>query len=717
MPNKKRRDTPAPRASAVGSQQRFEHAFTLHRGGRHAEAFALYETVLAADPRHAPALHFSGLLLYQGGKAGDAIVRIERSLAIDDKPADVWSNAALVYQAAGRIDDAMRALEQALRREPTLVEAWLNLSSLRLDRGDAAGAEAAARRALTCGETPQAWFNLALALSAQGRASDALAALDRVDASGAIAEDDAATPGLRAQLLIKLARRDEARGVLDRALARVDHPALRIERARLAEARNEPGSALADYRAAFATTPGAHLNDELVLSELVFLKKRVADWEGLSELQTRFREGVLLHDRDATASALTPFSFLSDPSTRAEQRMAGEAWSRRYVDSAPSRRPLSEGRLRIGYLSADLHEHATGVLTVGLFEKHDRSAFEVFGYSTGPDDGSALRRRIVASFDHFVNAKDWTLDRLFETIHADAIDILVDLKGHTEQAPTAVMAARPAPIQVSYLGYPATMGAGFIDYLIGDGVVTSLEHRDDYSETLVQLPGSYQVNDDSRAIGEPPSRSALGLADDAFVFCCFNNVYKIGPDVLDAWMEILHAVPDSVLWMITRRDDVYTRENLRREVVTRGVEPARLIFADTRPHADYLALYRHADLFIDTWPYNAHTTASDALWAGCPVLTTIGETFAGRVAASLLTAVDMTELIAPDRARFIAAAIGLASDRTRLRALRERLLAGVRSSALFDTGRTARAIERAYRAMADQYRNGRREPIVIERDE
>lgn len=699
--------------------QRFEHAFALHRGGRHAEAFAAYETVLAGDRRHAPALHFSGLLLYQAGKLDDALDRIERSLAIDGRPADAWSNLALVYAAAGRSADAMRALESALAREPTLGAAWLNLASLRLESDDAKGAEEAARRALSCGDTPQAWFNLALALFAQGRALDALAAVDRVDGGGALAHDDVAAPGLRAQLLIALGRDDEAGIVLDGVLARIDHPALRIERARLAEARHQYAAAIAGYRRALASADAAP--SETALSELVFLKKRTADWKGLTELQARFRERVLAGaERSDRASALTPFSFLSDPSTRAEQRAAGAAWSRNWATETSRPRPLSEGRLRVGYLSADLHEHATGVLTAGLFEQHDRGAFEIFGYSTGPDDGSPLRRRLVAGFDHFIDARNWPSDRLADAIRADGIDILVDLKGHTERAPTAVMAQRPAPIQVSYLGYPATMGAPFIDYLIGDAIVTPLAHQPDYSEALVQLPGSYQINDDRRElpVPQPPpaastDRKALGLTDDAFVYCCFNNVYKIGPDVFDAWMRILRGVPRAVLWLLTRADDDFTRGNLRREAMNRGIDPDRVVFADTRAHADYLALYRHADLFLDTWPYNAHTTASDALWMGCPVLTTIGDTFAGRVAASLLSAVGMLETIASGRKRYVAMAVEIGSDRTRARALRERLLVSARSSSLFDTAMTTRALEGAYRAMADQHRRGRREPISI----
>jgi len=669
----------------------------------------LYEAVLAEFPRHAPALHFSALLLHQATRSDEAIARLERSLAIDDRVPDVWSNAGLVYTALGRAADAARALERALRIEPTLVEAWVNLASLRLAMDDPVAAEGAAREALALAESPTAAYNLVLALTEQRRSAEALEALRRVEATGRIDPADVAIPALRAQLLADVGQHDAARQLLDRTLARTDDARLRIERARLADARREHDAAIADYAAAVRLEPA----NETALSDLIFLKKQRASWEGLAGLLSEFRKRVGRHARLQDASALTPFSFLSDPSSRAEQREAAAAWSRRHLDHAPSTRAVSGSRLRIGYLSADLHEHATGVLAVGLFEQHDRERFEVVAYSTGPDDGSALRRRLVAAFDRFVDARGWSDARLATAIRDDGIDILVDLKGHTERAPTGVMARRPAPIAVSYLGYPGTMGASFVDYLIGDAVVTPLAHAADYSEALVQLPHTYQVNDDQRPLAEAATRTALGLPDDAVVFCCFNQVYKITPDVFDAWTDILLASPRSVLWLLSRPDDDLLRNMLRREAASRGLDPQRLVFSDTRPHDAYLALYRRADLFLDTWPYNAHTTASDALWAGCPVLTFAGETFAGRVATSLLTAVGMPEGIARDREDYIARAVALAADRAELHALRGRLERDVRSSPLFDTRGTTRAIERAYCAMAAQHAAGRRDAIVV----
>ena len=277
-----------------------------------------------------------------------------------------------------------------------------------------------------------------------------------------------------------------------------------------------------------------------------------------------------------------------------------------------------------------------------------------------------------------------------------------------------MLALRPAPIQVHYLGYPGTLGGNLADYLIGDAIVTPPEHAGDYAETLALLPGSYQVNDRARPIAETPLRADLGLPRNAVVLCCFNNGYKFNPEVFDAWMKILADVPDAVLWLLARRGEERWVSNLRREMVRRGLDARRLIFASARPNAEYLALYAAADIFIDTWPYNAHTTASDALWAGCPLVTLRGETFASRVAASLLTAVGLPELICEDVKRYVAKVIALARDADARHRLREYLQGPGRESALFDTQKTTRAIEAAYLAMAQQYRRQIRHTIQVD---
>ena len=322
-----------------------------------------------------------------------------------------------------------------------------------------------------------------------------------------------------------------------------------------------------------------------------------------------------------------------------------------------------------------------------------------------------MRERLARGFDRFFDAAGWPALRLAHAIREDRIDILVDLKGHTEGAAPAVLALRPAPIQVHYLGYPGTLGGNIVDYLIGDAIVTPPEHAADYVETLALLPHSYQVNDRVRPIADAPTRQALGFARSAIVLCCFNRGYKLNPAVFDAWLTILAEVPDAVLWLMTHPGEDLLERNLRREMVRRGLDARRLQLAKSRPNADYLALYRVADLFLDTWPYNAHTTASDALWAGCPVVTLRGETFASRVAASLLAAVGLPELVCDDIDAYVAKAIALARDAAARRRLRDYLDGPGRDSPLFDTVRTTRALESAYLAMADQYRRQVREPI------
>ena len=413
---------------------------------------------------------------------------------------------------------------------------------------------------------------------------------------------------------------------------------------------------------------------------------------------------------------LSPFVWLSQPSSRHEQRRCADTWTSTLAPPgiAPEPRPLNEGRLRIGYLSSDFHAHATAYLAAGLFEAHDRERFEIFAYSSGRDDRSAMRERLVRGFDRFVDAGGWPAMRLAQTIRDDAIDILVDLKGHTEGAAPAVLALRPAPISVHYLGYPGTLGGDLVDYLIGDPIVTPPAHADDYAETLVLLPRSYQINDYDRPIAESPTRQSLGFARSTVVLCCFNRGYKLNPEVFDAWLRILAQVPDAVLWLLTHPGEALLERNLRREMVRRGLDARRLHFAAARDHADYLALYRVADLFLDTWPYNAHTTGSDALWAGCPLLTFRGETFASRVGASLLSAVGLPELVCDSVDAYVDKAVNLASDAGERRRLREHLDVHGRTSSLFDTAATTRALELAYHEMADQYRRRVRQPIRIE---
>jgi predicted O-linked N-acetylglucosamine transferase (SPINDLY family) len=683
----------------------FERAYRLHQEGKLREAFLRYDAVLAADPAFAPALHYSGVVLFQAGKISEAAERIRAALALEPRSPDAWSNLAMVLESAGRREAAVNALREAAKLAPSSAEILANLAASEFALGRVADAEASARAAIAAdARHAAAWHNLALALEPQGRL---LEAMDAASRACALKPDEPSHAGFKAQLEATAGMRKKARATLDAALARhPDSAALQFELAGLLERENEIESAMTAYEKVVRLEP----SHGAALSQLLFLRQRTGDWHDLGALRARFREGIAQR-----LPLLSPFVLLSQPSTRAEQRRCAEAWA---AAIAPSRPPaalpmLNSGRLRIGYLSADLHTHATAYLAAGLFEQHDRERFEVIAYSTGRDDRSPMRARLVRAFDRFVDASGWPALRLADAIRNDAIDILVDLKGHTEDAPPGVLALRPAPIQVHYLGYPGTLGGNLVDYLVGDEIVTPATDAGDYSETLALLPGSYQVNDRARPIAATPARQELGLPRNAVVLCCFNSAYKFNPEVLDAWARILAEVPDAVLWLLSRRGDARWVSNLRRETVRRGLDARRLVFAPSRPNPEYLALYRAADLFVDTWPYNAHTTASDALWAGCPLVTLRGETFASRVAASLLTAVGLPELICDDTDAYIAKVVALARNADERARLRAHLDGPGRASSLFDTLATARALEAAYLAMADQYRRQVREPIRV----
>jgi len=687
----------------MNTHRELQRAEALLRQDKLPEAHVVCETILREDPSCAPALHLSGLLLYRAGRVTDAIARFREAVTRDPGLADAWSSLGLALNAARVPLAAVEALKRAINNAPQAAEYHANLAAVEHGIGRLAEAEAAARAAIAAdaGYAP-GWFNLALALRARGAILESLEAAVRANGL------DAAEPayaGLRAQIEEAMGALDKGRATLEAALLRQPLAVpLRLQLAHLLERAGDERGAIGAYeqvlRQQSANGPA--------LSELVFLKRRLGDWRELPPLETRFKA---LTARDEPL--LSPFVMLSLPSTRAEQRRCADTWTRVLAPAAPAsrRRRLSHDRLRVGYLSSDFHEHATAYLMAGLLEQHDRTRFEIVAYSTGRDDGSAIRRRVAAACDRFVDLQAADAVAAIQAIHGDAVDVLVDLKGHTAAAPLPVLAARVAPIQAHYLGYPGTLGGTLVDYLIGDGVVTPPEHAGDYAETLVRLPGCYQVSDRERVVGRAPGRAELGLLDAAVVLCNFNQSYKISPEAFDCWMSILREVPETVLWLLARSDADPLVDNLRREAQARGVAGDRIVFANRRPNPDYLALYGVADLFVDTWPYNAHTTGSDALWAGCPVVTWLGDTFASRVGASLLKAVGLPELVRRDPDDYVRTVIALARDPAARMRSREHLQGAGRASALFDPAAKARELESVYSGMAEQYRQIVRAPI------
>ena len=436
-------------------------------------------------------------------------------------------------------------------------------------------------------------------------------------------------------------------------------------------------------------------------AELVWAHRRSCDWREFA-MEEAWLRAVAMDD----TQRLSPFHLLLADIDPAVLQAVARRWGRgRRPPAAPAfaHDGRSAGaRIRIGYLSADFQRHATACLVRELFERHDRSRFEVIGYSLGADDGGAERLALAASLDRLVDLRGLDDIAAAARIHADGIDILVDLKGYTSGARTAVLAQRPAPIQVNFLGYPGTMGVDFIDYLIADPIILPLDRQAFYDERIVHLPDCYQPNDARRHDATiSRGRAAFGLPEAGFVFCCFNAPWKLTPALFALWMRLLAATPASVLWLLGAGGPA--TDNLRRTAIDHGVAPERLIFAGSRPPEEHLARQRAADLFLDTLPYNAHTTAADALWEGLPLLSCTGSGFAGRVATSMLHAAGLPELAVATLQDYEATALALARDPARLAGIRDHL--HQKQGPLFDMARYTRHLEAAYRRMwDDRYR-------------
>lgn len=415
---------------------------------------------------------------------------------------------------------------------------------------------------------------------------------------------------------------------------------------------------------------------------------------------------------DPDGELLPPFQLLSEPGvTAAEQRLCSEIWMRKRIAAAAEDRARLDFRfpdaptakIRLGYLSNDFHDHATALLLIEMIEAQDHSNFELFAYSYGEDDGKSMRQRLRQAFDRFRNIGPLSDVGAAQLIHADGVQILIDLKGFTQATRTSILALRPAPLQVNYLGYPGTLGDGLCDYILTDSFVTPRASAADYAESFAYLPHSYQPRGRHGAISAAPTRAEIGLPDAGFVFCCFNQAFKFTPAVFDVWCRLLGAVPESVLWLLASRE---AEGNLRNEARSRGIDGARLIFAPDMAQAAHLGRLQRADLVLDSTPYGAHTSASDALWAGTPVVTCPGATFPSRVAGSLLHAVGMPELVVEDENDYFEFAFALATQPARLAALREKLAQNRASAPLFDVAAYTLALEALFQLMWRRHRAG-----------
>lgn len=594
-------------------------------------------------------------------------------------------------------------LRRAIARDPGNPELHYNLGNLLLQQAQAKDAVDSYRIALKLAPAhPQILLQLGNAYSAMGRYDEAAVHFR------ASLESDTEQPAAHYNLgnALRELGQPELAAASFRAALRLD-PNDADTHNNLGNVLRETGKldqAIACYRQALRLNPRLHH----ARMHLLHQRQHICDWQGLEQEVAEIRRIV----REEPRAQISPFAFLALPGTSAaEQKRCAENWvANRFAGLIADGKRIAQqhaGRgqekLRIGYLSADFRQHPLTSLAAELMELHDRDSFEIYGYSYGPNDKSAARERWERAFDRFLDIRPLSLHQAAQRIHDDRIDILVDLTGFTQSSRTGILALRPAPIQVNWLGYPGTMGAAFADYLITDDFIVPRSQAEHYSECLVYMPHTYQPNDRQRQAAAIPARQDCGLPPHAFVFCCFNQTFKITPQVFDIWMNILDKTEGSVFWLLDCNP--WAKENLRRAAQARGIDPQRLIFAPRVSLEQHLARHRCADLFLDTLPYNAHTSTSDALWMGLPVLTCAGDTFASRIAGSLLRAAGMAELVTRHLDEYQQRALELAGDPAELQRLRQRLEASRATTPLFDTVAFVRDLENAYRTMWQRQEN------------
>ncbi|GAB0058720.1 Lipopolysaccharide assembly protein B [Candidatus Magnetaquicoccaceae bacterium FCR-1] len=742
--------------------------YLLHQRGERDEAIALIKKAIAIDPNQ-PLFHNNlGIVLQNHGQPEAALAAYDKALQLDPNYQAAMSNLGTLHQALGQYDEAIACQERALKIQPNFFEAYANMGNIRCEQKRFDEAIACYEQSLAIyPEYVSAMHNLAYVLQKLERHEEALVWLER---ALELRPDYLEALNCKGNVLQDLGRWSEAIACYEQALAinplyyealcnmgnvlcdqgRLDESIACHQRALaikpdLHESYTHMGNALqlqerldeaiACYRKALEIRPddqtalenlGVACNvrgdlegaidcarrliaqkrdDPNTFATLLNLLKQICDWRDLDDL---FSEMMQLFN--AGNKLINPFVFLTLPTTPAEQLACATHYmdrkyrARRDLAATPTHDPHPR-RLKIGYLSCDFLNHATAILMAELIKLHDRERFEIILYSYSDDDGKEMRQRMVEASDRFVDLLRVDHDSAARTIHEDGIHVLVELKGFTKGARLEIATQRPAPLQVSWLGYPGTMGAGHIDYIVADPFLIPAGEEIHYSEKVVRLPHCYQPNDRLRALPESgPTRAECGLPARGLIFSNFNQTYKITPEIFAVWMEVLHHTPEAILWLL--ESNPLVADNLRQAAAGHGIDPARLHFAPKLAVAEHLARYHLVDLVLDTYPVTSHTTASDALWIGCPLLTIAGDTFVSRVAGSLLVTMDAPELVATTLADYQAKALELARAPERLTGLRARLIANRATTPLFDTPRFTRDLESVYEAIWQRHAAG-----------
>lgn len=766
----KGRNSPAVRlkatATSADTDALFEQAMAHYRQGRHLPAAAICRRILVGDPGHPDALQVLGIIEFQSGRFASAAALLQKAVATAPAAAGLHGNLGLALQQLGRLDQALACHQRALALRPDFAEAHNNRGNVLLEMRRTDEALACYRRAVQFKpDFAEAHYNLGRLLLERKQAQSALDCLARCLQ---LAPQHAAAMTQCGIALMALQRPREALAALERALPMEPNDGeahfwrgnalLRLDRPRdalaayaraaellldVAEAHYNLGTVLLDLDrpepALHALERTLQLRPDYVeawynrggaLQDLRRHPQAADNFRRLLEIVSshRYARGMLFHSHqyccdwthyardvaaltDAAAVGATqdrPFPFLAVTSDPALQLACARAYTGNNHPPAvevPTPRTPRSDRLRVAYVSADFREHPVSYLLAGVFEGHDSEDFEVVAVALRPFDDSAIGRRVATAFEHAIDVSGMTDAEAAARIRELDVDIAVDLNGYTENNRTDIFARRAAPIQVNYLGFPGTMGADYIDYIIADEFVIPEHALPHYAESVVWLPGCFQGNDHRRAASaRPPSRAAVGLPERGFVFCAFNNLYKFTPPLFDTWMRLLRQVEGSVLWIAA--DDEEVRRNLAAEAAARGVDARRLVFAPRVNYPDHLARLEFADLFLDTLPFNAGTTASDCLWVGLPLVTCAGEAFAARMAGSLLHALGLPELVTRSLDDYEALTLKLATTPVLLADLRARLWSNRTTSPLFDTKQFCRHLEAAYRSMWERQQRG-----------
>lgn len=687
----------------------YQQANISHRNSQFSDAEALYQQVIVLQPNHADAHHMLGLVCYQTNRISEAVQHISKALSIAPRHLDYLNNLGLALRADKQPEAALKHFQQAILLQPKDLDVQLNLANTLLELQRFEEAASYYRRVLKAQNREDIRNALAHCLSNLGNQAHAAAQYAKAEScfmeAISINAADAAFYYNLGNAQRELGKSAEAAKQYQKAIQYAPNDADAYNN--LGNVQRELGMldlAIASYEQALKINPQLYH----AKVHLIHQKQHICDWDSLESDIQQVREWVNTQPQ----AQISPFAFLAMPGTTAEeQKQCADNWVKnRYAELIQQGYGLnfsksdSHGKMRIGYLSADFRLHPLAFLISELIELHDRAEFEIHAFSYGVNDKSSARNRLEKAVDHFHDIRNLSDIDAAKKIHACEIDILVDLTGFTQTSRSGIAALRPAPVNVNWLGFPGTMGSfdnqPLFDYILTDNFICPATHANYYAESLAALPDSYQPNDRKRPVGTTPSREASGLPDNAFVFCCFNQTFKITPDIFAVWMRLLNAVPESVLWLL--ECNKWAKQNLLQQAAKSGISLDKIIFAPRVTIADHLARHAHADLFLDTLPYNAHTTCSDALWMGLPVLTCAGETFASRVAGSLLMAADLPELITYNLQDYEAKALQLACNQTGLKKISAHLSATKASSRLFDTERFTKSLEEAYQVMWKQ---------------